>query len=74
MKKMSTEAMREANAGAKAVAYCWTCKEAGIEGWRSSTDGTFGLTTDSAKKNALKKLDLHTDGKTNGHNITYMIL
>ena len=76
MKKMSTEAMRKANGGAKAIAYCWTCKEAGIDGWRSSSDGTgtFGLTVNSAKKNALKKLVMHTDGDTQDHNVTYMIL
>lgn len=74
MKQMSTEAMREANAGVKAVAYCWTCKEAGIEGWRSNLDGTFGLTTKTAKNNALKTLDLHESGNTNGHNVTYIIL
>ena len=74
MKKMSTEAMREANGGAKAIAYCWTCKEAGIDGWRSNLDGTFGLTMNSAKKNALKTLDLHTNGDEQGHNVTYIIL
>lgn len=74
MKKMSTEAMREANAGVKAIAYCWTCKEEGVYGWRSNTNGTFGLTTKSAKHNALRTLDLHESGNTYEHNVTYVIL
>jgi hypothetical protein len=73
MKKLSIKAQKSVNGGAKAIAYCWTCKDAGIIGWRSNTDGTSGITSSTVNKNARKTLDLHRYG-TNGHYITYIVL
>ena len=73
MKKISREEQMMKNGGAKVRAICWTCKaEAGDHVvWANTASG---LTKSMAKKNAVKSLTCHKNGKTNGHNIGYLYL
>lgn len=71
MRKMSEVSIENANGGAKVKALCWTCYDE-RESLIWSAMG-YGLTQNSAKKNARMKLSDHKDGLIHGHRITYVV-
>lgn len=72
MRKMSEVSIEEANGGAKARALCWTCRDY-AENQVTWNATAYGLTQNSAKTNARKKLSDHKSGLIRGHRITYVI-